>query len=224
MYVLGLLKQPFLSPVGAGGKPTVGLEQLDNINFLRFALNQWSPEEILPLLSPQIMSIHDFHLNDQEPPALQSLERSLLASAQLLLCFNGLSVMIYVGKTCDPWFLNEIFKVHDFTQVDRHTGEEEIFAPGYFESSPYLMALYNLINQQMRSQRQPYCELRVLTEGDVDSDTTLKSLLITDAVANPSYSIDFTKFLSTITGASSVGPGMPAGVGAGPGAATAAYY
>jgi hypothetical protein len=73
--------------------------------------------------------------------------------------------------------------------------EEEIFAPGYFESSPYLVALYNIINQSMRSQRQPFCELRILTEGDPESDAALRSLLVNDANANPVYSLDFAKFL-----------------------------
>ena len=61
-------------------------------------------------------------------------------------------------------------------------------------------------------------------EGDVESDNLLKSLLINDAVANPAYNIDFTKFLSTITGAGPAGPGGIAPGGTSGGAATAAYY
>ena len=53
---------------------------------------------------------------------------------------------IYVGRSCDPWFLNQIFAVEDFGQIDRHIAEEEIFAPGYYEKSPYLVALYGIIN------------------------------------------------------------------------------
>ena len=98
------------------------------MTYLRFVLNSWSPEETLPIFNPWIMNVHDFALSDAEPPGLESLDRSLLARAQLLLCFNGLSVMLYVGRTCDPWFLNELFRVQDFTLIDRHTGEEEIFA------------------------------------------------------------------------------------------------
>lgn len=112
MYVLGLLKQPFMSPCGPGGKLLVTLEQLDPMSYLRYAINSMSPEEILPLLNPWIMSIHDFQLSDLEPPALESLDRTLLQkNPQLLLCFNGMAVYIYVGRTCDPWFLNEIFHV-----------------------------------------------------------------------------------------------------------------
>ena len=110
MYVLGLLKMPFLSPC-SGGKALVTTDQLDQLNYLRFALNSMSPEETLPMFNPWIMSIHDFNLNDAEIPALESLDRSVMQKNQLLLCFNGLSVMIYVGRTCDPWFLNELFKV-----------------------------------------------------------------------------------------------------------------
>jgi len=101
-----------MSPCGPGGKLLVTLDQLDPMSYLRYAINSMSPEEILPLLNPWIMSIHDFQLSDLEPPALESLDRTLLQkNPQLLLCFNGMAVYIYVGRTCDPWFLNEIFHV-----------------------------------------------------------------------------------------------------------------
>jgi hypothetical protein len=150
MYTLGLLKQGFLSPVGPGGKPLVTLESLDQLSFQRVGLNEQSPEETLPLLNPWLMSIHDYGLSEQTPPALESLDRALLGRAQLLLGFNGAIVFLYVGRTCDPWYLNELFRVQDFAHVDRHMGEEEIFAQGQYEESAYLVALYNIINQQLR--------------------------------------------------------------------------
>ena len=104
--------------------------------------------------------------------------------------------------------------MQDFSHIDKHISEEEMFE-GY-EQSPYLQALYGLINQ-FRYQRQPYCELRVLTEGDVESDSILKSMLIVDNV-NPAYNMDFTKFLATITG------GGGAGTIGGPGSNVAAGY
>jgi hypothetical protein len=35
----------------------------------------------------------------------------------------------------------------------------------------------------------------VLLEGDPESDAALRSLLVTDAIANPVYNVDFAKFL-----------------------------
>lgn len=67
----------------------------------------------------------------------------------------------------------------------------------------------------MRSQRQPFCELCVLVEGDPESDAQLRGLLMYDALANPAYHMDFQKFMATITGAG--GPGSHLG---GPGATT----
>ena len=159
-----------------------------------------SPEETLPMFSPWIMSVHDHALSDQELPGLEALDKSVMQKAQLLLCFNGLQVLLYVGKTCDHWYINEIFKVQEFSLIDKHMSEEEIFAPGYYEGSAYLCALYNIINQQMRLQRQPFCELRILTEGDQESDLLLRSLLVNDVAANVTYAMDFAKFLTTITG------------------------
>ena len=48
MYVLGLLKTPFLSPP----KQLLPSDQLDYMNYLRFAINNMSPEETLPLFNP----------------------------------------------------------------------------------------------------------------------------------------------------------------------------
>lgn len=63
MYTLGLLKLPFLAPQGPGGKALVTLDALDQMSYMRFALNQMGPEEVLPLLNPWIVNIHDFALS-----------------------------------------------------------------------------------------------------------------------------------------------------------------
>jgi hypothetical protein len=165
------------------------------------------PEEILPLLNPWIMNIHDFNLSSEQLPPLEALDRTVFQKNQLLLCFNGFQVMIFVGRTCDPWFINELFHVAEFSKIPRHITEEEVFINT--ETSAFQYALYTLINSQLRTQRQPFCELRVLLEGDPESDAALRALLVTDAVANPTYSVDFAKFQQTLLGGFSVG-GAPA--------------
>jgi hypothetical protein len=67
--------------------------------------------------------------------------------------------------------------------------------------------------------------MKILTEGDPESDAILRSMLVTDAVANPTYQMDFTKFLGTITGGSSGGPGAQSAQGAGvQGGTPGGYY
>jgi len=55
--------------------------------------------------------------------------------------------------------------------------EEEMFAD--VEESPYLAALYGIINQ-VRYQRQPFCALKTLLEGDSASEATLQTLCVLD--------------------------------------------
>ena len=69
MYVLGLLKMPFLSPT----KQILPNDQLDYLNYLRFIVNNMSPEETLPMMNPQIICISDFNLSDQVFPAVNIL-------------------------------------------------------------------------------------------------------------------------------------------------------
>lgn len=130
-------------------------------------------------------------------------------------------VYLYVGRQCDQWFLNELFHVTEHAQIDKHMAEEEIFAPEYYEKSVYLTSLYSIINGQLRPQRQPFCELRVLVEGDAESDAILRSLLVNDGVANAAYPVDFAKFLSTVTGHAG---GQAGGTTTGAATAAGAYY
>jgi hypothetical protein len=58
--------------------------------------------------------------------------------------FNAFSIFIYVGRNADPFFINEIFKVGDYNQIDKSMSEEEMFEN--VESSIYLTSLYNIIN------------------------------------------------------------------------------
>jgi hypothetical protein len=48
MYVLGVLKCPFLTPV----KQVAATDTLDQMNYLRFVMNAMGPEETLALFNP----------------------------------------------------------------------------------------------------------------------------------------------------------------------------
>ena len=67
---------------------------------------------------------------------------------------------------------------------------------------PYLASLYGLINQ-VRYQRAPFCELRLLFEGDQRSESQMSQLLVMDK-AGFVYAKDYNKFLQEC---SSVGSG-----------------
>ena len=52
---------------------------------------------------------------------------------------------LFVGQQADPNLLFQIFKVEMFNQINKDLTEDEIFAD--VESSPYLTALYSILNQ-----------------------------------------------------------------------------
>ena len=73
--------------------------------------------------------------------------------------------------------------------------EEEMFAD--VEECPYLTALYSLINQ-VRYQRQPFCPLRTLLQGDKPSETTLLTLCV--LTQSPTgYQADYNRFMQEVT-------------------------
>jgi hypothetical protein len=72
-----------------------------------------SPDEMLPLFSPQIISISYKQLNDQEYPPLEVLERQSIRNDSIYLLYNSMTIFMYIGRQTDPFFLNEIFGVND---------------------------------------------------------------------------------------------------------------
>ena len=57
--------------------------------------------------------------------------------------YNGVAIYIYVGRYADPFFIYEIFKVEDISQIDKQMNEDEIFVN--VGESKYLTALYGII-------------------------------------------------------------------------------
>lgn len=103
-----------------------------------------------------------------------------------------------MGRYTDPFFIYEIFKVEDITQINKEISEDDIFAN--VNESPYLTALYGIIGQ-IRFQRQPFAELVPLIEGEVEAEQTLQGMCINDELANQRFRHDFTKFMQMIQSA-----------------------
>ena len=152
MYAMGIIKSPIVNlPVIMNQGDTI-----DKLVYQKFLANMMSPEEILPMYSPQIISISNRELNDQEYPPLEVLERSSIRSDSIYLLYNAMAIYMFIGRHSDPFFIYKIFRVNDISQIDKGISEEEIFQD--VAESPYLNSLYNIINQ-IRYQRQPFCEI-----------------------------------------------------------------
>ena len=133
----------------------------------------------------------------------------------IFVCYNAQVVALYVKRDADPSLLETIFKVSSFDQINKEMTEEEMFED--VESSTYLTALYNIINQ-IRYQRQPFCQLKVLLQGDQDSDRLLATMCVIDY--QNAYTKDYNKFMSEMT--PRAGPGVSAQPGGGQAAAAGA--
>lgn len=67
LYTYGLIKTPLLSPIQ---QLPLNDPKLDSIANLRFLVNSFSPEEVLPMFHPQIYNVSDPGLSDAEFPAV----------------------------------------------------------------------------------------------------------------------------------------------------------
>jgi hypothetical protein len=51
--------------------------------------------------------------------------------------------------------------------------------------------------------RQPYCEIVVLFEGEVESEAIVQSLCVFDEASNMRYRLDYNKFMARLQSATS---------------------
>lgn len=101
MYVLGLLKQPWLSPNRIEGPS----DYIDMVNFLKYYANVIGVDESIAMLHPQIYEISSQELNEAEFPPMETLSRGTLRSDGIFLIYNGISIYIWVGSQADPSYL-----------------------------------------------------------------------------------------------------------------------
>lgn len=65
MFVYGLLKTPLLAPYA---QVPANSAYLDSLAELRFLTNTMSPEEFIPMLSPQIYTVSNYDLSEENWP------------------------------------------------------------------------------------------------------------------------------------------------------------
>lgn len=104
------------------------IDTVDRIVYQRYLVNMMTPEELIPQFSPQIISITNRDLDDQEYPPLEQLSRASITTDQIYLLYNAFTIYFFVGRNTDPYFIYEIFKANDVTQIDKAISEDEIFA------------------------------------------------------------------------------------------------
>lgn len=55
------------------------------------------------------------------------LERATIRSDGVYLMYNSFAIYLYIGRRCDPFFIYELFRVTDISQIDKGISEDEIF-------------------------------------------------------------------------------------------------
>lgn len=77
---------------------------------------------------------------------MEQPQRSGLSDNEVYICFDSHNVFLYLGRTCDPYYLNELFEVEDIRSLSLNRNEETMFAADRLAASSYLTNLYSLIN------------------------------------------------------------------------------
>ena len=133
---------------------------------------------------------------DEGFPAYLNLVRQSMASDGIFLFYTCLNIYIWVGSQADPGFVQDLFNVNSSAEIDMLTAEHQIF--DNCEGSSYQAKLYDFVTQ-LRGQSTQYGLIRVIKEGDQESNQIVSNLLIEDSL-NPVYMQDFQKFYNSMTG------------------------
>ena len=75
LYVYGLLKHTFFHP-----NPAIPLNStaLDNIADIGFKVNSMNPEEVVPMLYPQIYQVSNVNLDENELPEVSKIVKVIV--------------------------------------------------------------------------------------------------------------------------------------------------
>lgn len=70
-----------------------------------------------------------------------------MSDNEVYVCFDSNFVYLFIGRECDPVFVQDLFEVSDINQINLSRNEETMFSAERLAISPYLNNLYGLINQ-----------------------------------------------------------------------------
>ena len=192
LYALGTMKSAILSPPFA----LMQNHYLDVYAWMRFVVNLMGPEETLQFVYPQMFSVSDPQLSEDSPPPMLNLLWSSFESQGIYVVFNALFVYLWVGRDADSQLLALLFGVDQYSDIDMHISEEEVFQRA--GESAYVAALQGLVNS-LRTSRILFAKLRVLLQGERESERDLTALLVEDNKCS-AYQISYEKFMDGLVG------------------------
>lgn len=111
---------------------------------------------------------------------MEQPQKSGLSDSEVYLIFDAHNVILYLGRSVDKYYINELFEADNLSQIAINRIEEVMFSADRTANSEFLTNLYALINN-VRYQRQPFCALKVLVAGDQLSEQAMQLLCILDS-------------------------------------------
>lgn len=138
-------------------------------------------EELNTFIWPQLFSVADENLSQEEFPSLLNLSRSSLEAHGVYVIFNTFGLYLWIGREADPFFLEQLFNVTDLNQLQHlDFSEEELFFSEEATAKGWVQELYAIM-QSCRVSQKIYPSFEVLFEHDQQrSETILRQLMVED--------------------------------------------
>lgn len=77
---------------------------------------------------------------------MEQPQKQGLSDSEVYLIFDSHNVILFLGRSVDQYYLNELFEVNHLSQVAINRTEEVMFSAERTASSEFLTSLYSLIN------------------------------------------------------------------------------
>lgn len=179
-YWTGILKNEVFTP----SQNLQANAYIDYVNALRFQLRHMNCDEIMNIIWPQLFKVDDEELSSESLPPLLNLNRTWLDSNGIFVVFNTFNVYLWIGKSVDPFYLDQLFAVSSLNEIPSlDISEEQVFFGELQQSKIWVQELYTII-QSLRISPLVYPEFKVLFEMDQRSEVVLKPLLLEDMNIN----------------------------------------
>lgn len=173
LYVLGMLKSPAFRATNdiPADLRTYIWSRLATISVSQLSA-YFNPRMLALHNAPDSCGIPDASGNIALPDMLNLTSESMTQDGVYLL-EDGDSIMIWIGRAVDPGFVNALFGVPSFDQIDGATAAGVIGTRG----DPLSNKIAGVLNQIRTERPQPHLNLHIIRTGDPSEGRFFASLM-----------------------------------------------
>lgn len=173
LYIMGMLKS-------AAFRATNDISA-DLRTYIMMRLETLSVSQTAAFFNPRLMAIHNAPETCQTPdehgrvqlPEMLNLTSESMTQDGVYLLEDGESVYMWIGRSVDTSFVQAVFGVSSFEQIDTNSAESVVGTRG----DPLSTKIANILRQVRLERPTPYMQLHVIRQGEPKENKFFAALI-----------------------------------------------